>query len=308
MLDLYDFQRVNVHWEVIRMLIKNALEEYLNHIEGSGLSEHTVNSYRKILSLLTRHFTKIRNAPIYVDELKPIDIEEYLNYIRIEKHYSTSSLYNTLTAVRCFYDYCVKKEWCSINIGRKIKQVRRKFKERIYLTEDEVTRLLNNIDHPIIQAAAYTLYYAGMRISECIDLKVSDIDFKKGILHVSCGKGAKPRKIPINPILKTKLQNVLAFRNQYSDYVFSTLSGKISKTYINRTLKATASKVGLDENISAHLLRHAFASNLLKNGVDIVRVQRLLGHVYIETTALYLHTNMDGLKDAVNVLGGDNIE
>ena len=290
------------------MLMKKALEEYLSHIEGSGLSQHTVNRYRKILSLLTKHFTEARNAPIYVDELKPIDIEEYLNYIRAEKQYSTSSLYNTLTAVRCFYDYCVKKEWCSENIGRKIKQVRRKFKERIYLTEDEVTRLLANIDHPIIEAAAYTLYYAGLRISECIDLKVSDIDFKKNILHISCGKGAKPRKIPISPILKTKLQNILTIRNQDSEYVFSTLSGRISKTYINRTLKDAALKAGLEDNISAHLLRHAFASNLLKNGVDIVRVQRLLGHVYIETTALYLHTNMDGLTDAVNVLGGDSIE
>ena len=290
------------------MLMKNAIEQYLNHIESSGLSKHTTNSYRKILTLLSKHFTEARNAPIYVDELKPIDIEEYLNHIRKEKHYSTSSLYNTLTAVRCFYDYCVKKGWCKDNIGRQIKQVRRKFKERVYLTEDEVKRLLDCIEHPVIKAAAYALYYAGLRMGECKSLKVTDIDFDNNIIHVVGGKGAKSRKIPINAVLKEELQNLLQIRNQNSEYIFCTISGRLSATYINRTLKAAAIKAGLGDNISAHILRHSFASNLLKNGVDIVRVQRLLGHAFIETTAIYLHTNMEGLKNAVDALGGGNSE
>lgn len=288
------------------MLMKRALEEYLSHVEGSGLSKNTVHSYKKILDLLLRHFTEERNAPLYVEELLPIDIEEYLNHIRAEKGYSTSSLYNTLTAVRCFYDYCIKKGWCRENIGRQIKQVRRRFKERIYLSEDEVTKVINNIYHPVIKGAAYTLYYAGLRIGECINLKLADIDFEKNILHVIGGKGAKSRRLPINPILKKELQKILECRNQDSEYIFSTASGKISKTYINRALKDAAIEADLDMELSAHIFRHAFASNLLKNGVDIVRVQRLLGHAFIETTAIYLHTNMEGLKDAVNVLGGEN--
>jgi len=104
------------------------------------------------------------------------------------------------------------------------------------------------------------------------------------------------------------LQNLLQIRNQNSEYIFCTISGRLSATYINRTLKAAAIKAGLGDNISAHILRHSFASNLLKDGVDIVRVQRLLGHAFIETTAIYLHTNMEGLKNAVDALGGGNSE
>lgn len=285
------------------MLMKQGIVEYLAHVESGGRTTATIKSYAKTLELFLKRQTDIRNAPVYVEDFSAFEIEEYINLVRQEMNYSTSSLYNTLTALRCFYDYAVKREWIDHNVAREVKQVRRKFKERTYLTEPEVEKALDMIIHPVVQAAAYTLYYAGLRNQECVDLEIGDVDFQKNIIHVRLGKGAKSRKIPMCTKLAGKLKEYVKQRPADSEMLFACMtSGRISKSFINRELKIAAAEAGLGIPLSAHMLRHSFASNLLKNGVDIVRVQRLMGHTYLQTTAIYLHTNMDGLMDAVEVL------
>ena len=83
---------------------------------------------------------------------------------------------------------------------------------------------------------------------------------------------------------------------------FCTRTGSVSPSYVNRILNISTKEAGINKHVTAHILRHSFASNLLKNGVDIVKIQRLLGHAHLRTTCIYIHTTIEDLRDSVNVL------
>jgi site-specific recombinase XerD len=290
--------------EEFEVLMKQGIAEYLAHVEKSCVTAATVRTYTRNLSLFLRRMTEKRNAPVDIEDIGVIEIEEYIHRIHHEFNYSTSSLYIVLNALRCFYDYAVKRGWAKRNVAREVKQVKRKHTERTYLTETEIEKVLGQIEHPVISAVAYTLYYTGIRMQECVELELDDIDFNKNTLHVRLGKGTKSRTIPMCGTLVQKLKEYLAGRTSDSEMFFATKSGWICPSYINRELKKAAARAKVDVALSAHMLRHSFGSNLLKNGVDIIRVQKLMGHASISTTAIYMHTNMDGLMDAVEALGG----
>ncbi|MCQ6264500.1 tyrosine-type recombinase/integrase [Fictibacillus sp. WQ 8-8] len=148
------------------------------------------------------------------------------------------------------------------------------------------------------------LYYSGIRINELCLLKTTDVDFNKNQIKVY-GKGKKERIVPISKKLKEILVHYL--ENEKPDikteYLIATKkSGKITQGYARILIKNQVEKLGWNKKVSCHNIRHSFATNLLRNGVSLIQIQKLLGHSSLRTTEIYLHILNDELHDAVDVL------
>src|SRR5690606_12901956 len=142
-----------------------------------------------------------------------------------------------------------------------------------------------------------------MRISECLNLHVDDVDIEKGIIRVNQGKGNKDRTIPMNPKLKELfIDYVENWRVPSSNFFATQISGSLSRTNVATVFRKTSKKLGLKQNVTAHILRHSFASNLVKKDVHLVKISKLLGHSSLKTTSIYVHSSMDDLQEAINTL------
>lgn len=286
------------------MTLDEAKEQFRKNLTALQRSSETVRGYMKDLKLFSSYLAERYNCEIYVDEVTTDDVEEYLFYTMEARNYAPTSRKRALISIKSFYRFCEKKGYCKINITKDIEHVKLEQKERTYLTEDEVCSLFEATDDHVIRLIFQTLYYTGLRISECTNLRLQDVDFENNLIYVKQGKGKKDRNIPISDKLRPLLKDYkrLWRVNVGTDNYFSTKSGGICPSYVNRLLKKSTEKAGIKKHVTAHILRHSFASNLLKKGVDILRIQRLLGHSSIKTTSIYTHTNIVDLGQAVNAL------
>jgi site-specific recombinase XerD len=168
----------------------------------------------------------------------------------------------------------------------------------------EIVALLDSVKSPLLKILISTLYYTGLRISECINLELDHVDLQNEVIYVKYGKGKKDRNIPISKKLKAILNDYLKSTRLDTNSIklFCTRTGSISPSYVNRVLNVSSKEAGIKKHVTAHILRHSFASNLLKHGIDIVKIQRLLGHAHLRTTCIYIHTTIEDLRDSVDVL------
>ena len=179
------------------------------------------------------------------------------------------------------------------------------------LSTEEIDELIAAIDlsHPQGErnrAMLETLYGCGLRVSELISLKLSDLFFDEGFIKVT-GKGDKQRFIPIGALnmkyLNTYIHEVrvhLAIKKEYLDFVLLNRRGaKLTRAMIFTMVKNLSEKIGLRKNISPHTFRHSFATHLLENGADLRAIQQMLGHESITTTEVYMHVNRQHLTQVL---------
>lgn len=286
------------------MLLTDAINKFIYHLTITNKSKETIKSYTSDLTAFQNFLECKYNCAVYLNEVKNIDIDDYLYKLKIKK-LSSASRSRQLYTLRSFWNYLYKNNLCNLNIAMSVEPIKIQRKERTFLSCEEAHTLINAIEHPIVKTVVQTLFYTGLRISECLNLKLEDVDMKNKIIHVINGKGSKNRNIPINVHLLSILQNYVRTYgdSRKSNYFFATeKSGKLSAPYVNRILNDTSKNLGWEKHISAHILRHSFASNLIKNGVNLVYVQKLLGHSNLKVTSIYTHANMDDLNKCINVL------
>ncbi|ELK39417.1 hypothetical protein D478_24473 [Brevibacillus agri BAB-2500] len=286
------------------MLLSQAIHLFDLHLSAIDRSEQTRSGYQKDLTQFHRFLEDQYNCPPYLEDVKLSDLEAYLSWLKEEKEYAPASRSRNLYTLRSFYNYCYKKELVERNIAFSLENIKLQQKERTYLTEPEVNELVQAIDHDLIRLVVTFLYYTGLRISECLNLKVDDVDLNRQMVHVRAGKGNKDRVVPLSdkivPLLREYSEHV---RPQTSDRFFATdKTGKLSPVYVNRVLAETTEKLGWKKIVTAHILRHSFASQLVKKDVNLVQIQKLLGHSSLKVTSIYTHADTDQLKDAVSVL------
>ena len=150
------------------------------------------------------------------------------------------------------------------------------------------------------------LYGCGLRVSELIELKISDINFKEGFLKVE-GKGQKVRYVPLakytSHLIKNYIENVRInnkINKKYEDIMFLNSRGSsMSRVIVFIIIKELADKAGIRKNISPHTFRHSFATHMLQNGADLRFIQEMLGHSSITTTEIYTHLNTEELRDTI---------
>ena len=286
------------------MLFEQAIELFEGYLSLVQKSKETISNYIPHLKKFNVYLTETYNRPLYLEEVKAAYLEKYLLHVLSEDKYSSSHRNNLIVAFRSFCNFTTAKDYIQENIGKGIKFIQVQTGERTYISEIEFVRIMKNVKGTTVRAALQTIFYTGLRISEITNLKLGDVDFKNEILYVRDGKGKKDRRIPINYRLKRILQDYIEnYRVDIgTENFFSSRSGGISAIRIEEVLRETVKSIGFEKHITPHILRHSFASNLLERGVDLFQVQKLLGHERIKTTSIYLHTSLEGLEEAVNLL------
>lgn len=287
------------------MLVVNATDELLKHMESKNRSKETLRGYGMDLTMVDRFLSGKYNCPVYVDDITENDIEAYLIMLQTEKNYAAASVNRHLNSIRSLCQFAYKKGWVKVDVSKDIESLKREQKERTYLMEDELQQLLSEMSHRLIQLAARTMALSGLRVSECVNLKLEEVDLKNDLIYVIEGKGNKDRTVPIAQSLKPHLVDYLENWRPVmaSNRFFATQkTGELSPQYINRVLHETTEKLGWKKKVTCHILRHSFASNLVSKDVNIVKISKLLGHADLKTTSIYTHSSHKELSEAVDLL------
>lgn len=287
------------------MLFGEAASRFYEYMEGIDRSSHTIDKYKQDLRIIRMFLEERMNGQVYLEDVTVDDLEAFMLYSKDVKKNSPNTRSNYFYTLRAFYAFAYKKELVSRNISLSMDFMKMPKKERNYLTEEEVAEILKNIDNRLINLMVTFLFNTGLRITECRNLKVDDVDLNAKVIHVIEGKGRKDRTVPINDKLYKLLVDYKEnWREGYKSDTFfaSKRTGKASYCHINATLKEAAKKAGIQKQVSCHVLRHSFASALVKKNVNLVQIQKLLGHESLAVTSIYTHTNLEQLSEAVNVL------
>ena len=275
------------------------VKKYFNYLMFERkLSDNTVLSYNNDLKDLDIYFN---------GDLLNVTYDQLIKYFASFNKLSARSLAHHITVVSSFYNFLLREEVIATSPCLNI--VLPKIPQRLpnYLTEDEVNllldiRLLTPYDYRN-KALLELLYATGLRISELCNLKVTDVDLVNCFVRVM-GKGNKERIVPFGDVA---LKYFRLYINQYrplilhqhmSDYLFiSNLYKNISRQAFFKIIKKECQRCGIKKNVSPHVLRHSFATHLLKHGADLRIIQELLGHEDIATTQIYAHLVNEKLKD-----------
>jgi site-specific recombinase XerD len=286
------------------MLLSEAIDIYIRHLRTIDRASETIKGYTIELNLLGRYLYEKYNGPVYIEEINLQDLEDYMEMLK-DKGHAAVSRNRVVYIMRSFYNFCYKKEYVSKNLGIKLEAVSAPEKERVYLSAEEMEQLISAVKPPLIKLIITTLYYTGMRISECLNLLLEDVNFKDNIITVRNTKNKKDRQIPIHRDLQPLLYDYCNTWRKFTSnpHLFAYNNArKIAPDRVNRVLHETTRRLNWSKHVTCHIIRHSFASNLVAKNVNIVNIQKLLGHTNLSTTSIYTHTNMNELKNAVNTI------
>jgi integrase/recombinase XerD len=279
---------------ILEINLQKTLYDFISYITvEKRLSKNTILAYKTdILKFI--NFIKIKK--IIINNVEYCDIIDFLIYIK-SFGLSSNSIYRLILSLKQFYKFLNSEEIIKKNPVFYITSPKVPKKLPSVLTFEEIICLLNSIDAKnetnIRNKAMIELLYAtGLRISELVNLKFSDINFKDCFLRI-IGKGDKERIIPFCEKAKKFLNIYISKRkNNYNenDNIFISRFGKkLSRVEFWRQFKNIAKNAGIVKNITPHTIRHSFATHLLSGGADIRFIQEMLGHSSITTTQIYTH-------------------
>ena len=280
------------------------------HCAARGLQPKTIVAYRDALNQF-KEFMESTVARTSPEQVKTRDVLEYVEYIRQERHNKDSAVNRTVTIIRNFYRALVAMEYLDVKENPmagfpKMKATRRKFRDT--LTEQEVKRLIKAPRTDTVlgirdRAILIILYGTGIRASECAELKEKDVHIEERIIHVT-GKGGDQRTVPLNDDVARALKQYRSVRGEVSVNAPFFRSRKkeqgLSRQGIYELVKKYARKARITKNVSPHVIRHSFATHLIRNDVNLVVLRDLLGHRQISSTQIYLHMTAEDIRKAID--------
>lgn len=266
-------------------------------MELKHLSERTIDTYLKCVEGFVKHYGK---SP---EDMGHEGIRDFLYYLLKEKEASQASISQHYSALKLFYQTTLGRDWEALKIPRS----KREKKLPVVLSKEEVWSIFEQVQNIKYLAILMTTYSGGLRLSETINLKVSDIDSQRMMIHVRQGKGRKDRYT----LLGKKALDILRIyykETRPKDWLFiSTSPDKpIGPSAIQKTFHEALAKTKIMKKATVHTLRHSFATHLLEDGVEIPYIQKLLGHSDARTTSIYLHVANKKLLKVVSPI--DKIE
>ena len=284
------------------MNLHDAIEDFLRYLLiDKNYSNNTIDSYKEDLIKFRDFFKNKSISDIDIDDLK-----KYVKYLN-DLNLNELSISRSISCIKSFYKYLNIEKIIDNNPSDTLylPKVRKKLPNT--LSEEEVDKLLDiNLTDCFSyrnKAMLEVLYATGLRVSELVNLKMENIDFESDIIR-TFGKGNKERVIPIGEYARYYLDLYLKdYRNQMlkhgnNEYVFLNNHGKnMTRQGFFKIIKVIASEKGINKEISPHILRHSFASHLLKHGADLRTIQELLGHSNVSTTQIYTHISNEESKE-----------
>jgi len=255
-------------------------QRMIEDMQVRNLSPHTQSSYVQQVSLFARYRAK---SP---ELLEPEDIRAYQVYLTNEKKLSPGSVLIAVAALRFLYRITLKKTWSFEEV---IPAPKKPQKLPIILSPEEVLNFLGcveNVKHRVILTSCYA---AGLRISEAVRLKTTDIDSQRMVIRVEQGKGQKDRYVMLSPkLLESMRKWWRVARPRHWLFLGDIPDQHISKDAVEQACQKARRLCRIPKPITPHSLRHAFAVHLLESGTDVRRIQLLMGHRSLATTARYL--------------------
>jgi len=289
-------------WEI-------SIEKFVNFLRlERSLSSNSISAYQNDIKKL-REFLETKKQSISPTQIDFDHLRDFLHWIN-ELGMSSTSQSRVISGVKAFYKYLLIENYIekdptelleSPRIGRRLPQV---------LTVEEIDQIIGAIDLSQAEgqrnkAIIETLYSCGLRVSELIQLRLSNLYFDKGFIRV-IGKGNKERLIPISQKAIKEIHYYLQDRNQLQiapgcgDILFLNRRGKqLTRVMVFVIVKKLAEKAGITKNISPHTFRHSFASHLIEGGADLRAIQDMLGHESITTTETYTHLDRTYLRETI---------
>ncbi len=277
---------------------KELLKKFENELNIVGYSSKTIETYLIYLNMFSEFIKKD------LKEINSDDIVSFLSYLKQEKKSGSATMNLVLSAIKHFY-----KEFLKQNLIIDIKLPKKANKIPIILTSKEIIDLIENTSNYRNKLIIEFMFSTGVRVSECVNMKINDLNFDEFTGNVLAGKGNKDRIIILSKKWVADYKKYLEERDKKvkSEYLFCSDSGNaLSVDTIQKFLKISATKAGINKKISPHKLRHSFATSLLENDVNIRYIQQLLGHANLNTTQIYTKVNTNKLKEITNPL--DNMK
>lgn len=266
-------------------------ERFVRYLQLRNYSQRTLDSYLRCVDRFERHL------PIPYRDRSRADVERFLLHLRRDRKLSPSSQKMHLAAIRAFATHILGRP--DLTEGIPHPKVVRSVPE--LPTQDELRALFAAgwARKPWHGAVLETLFAAGLRLGEVVVLQPRDIDSAHGLVHVRRGKGAKPRSVMLSPWLLRSLRRYWVAARPPGPWLFPgqrKLTEPIATKSVQNAVAMAAKDIGLKRRLTPHVLRHAFATGLLDNGVDLRTIQRLLGHASLETTTVYLHVSTAAVR------------
>ncbi len=286
------------------------LSDYISYLKlEKSLSDNSIEAYKRDIKMLMS-FLEFRKLDINPDKIELQHLRQFISWVN-ELGMSARTQARVISGIKSFFKYLLIDEKIDRDptalleapkIGRRLPEV---------LSVQEIDDLINAIDLSKPEghrnkAIIETLYSCGLRVSELINLRLSDLFFDQGFIKVT-GKGNKERLVPVSD---KAIKEIEIYIDQYrrhsqidrhfENILFLNRRGKkLTRVMIFTIIKTLAKAIGLKKNISPHTFRHSFASHLIDGGADLRAIQEMLGHESIITTEIYTHLDTDYLRDTI---------
>lgn len=276
-------------------------EDYLIELEIRNYSSNTIKTYKSIINNFYEFIKKEENL---FDERQFLrTFKKYIQHLKRDKEVSQNYIYLVTVVVKKFLEFNHIYFLEEIGAPKRTKSLPKSLNEKEvqdlidavkcdYETDSELQLIVKTRDKLILSL----LYSSGLRVSELINLIVKDIDFEERTMLIR-GKGEKDRIVLFDKNTKVLILKYLNLRKIDTKYLFTNRKGTpLTPRYVQIMIKKYGKKAGITKKVTPHVLRHSYATHLLKNGVDIRVIQQLLGHASLSTTQIYTSVDMDTIK------------
>lgn len=284
------------------------IKEYISYLKiEKGLAMNSILAYQSDIEKLRDFASPLEILP---DQIRLADLKQFLVEL-YDLGLSARSQARIVSGIKQFYQFLILEDDLSENPSELLELPRIGTKLPVFLTILEIDELLNAIDLSKPEghrnkAIIETLYSCGLRVSELINLKFSQIYFKQGFIRV-IGKGNKERLVPVSYSVEKEIsfyvdgaRKSTPIQKGSEDFVFLNRRGKpLTRVMIFTIIKQLSESIGLKKNISPHTFRHSFATHLIEGGANLRAVQEMLGHESITTTEIYTHLDKSFIREAI---------
>lgn len=270
-------------------------QRYIDILKLKRYSPHTVKNYIHCFTVFLNYFQ--------AEDIEALPKSKILAFLLKQSEQEISSSYQNqlVNSIKFFYEKVLGRNSEYYDIPRPKKE----HTLPNVLSEEEIIKIFNTVSNIKHKSILYLLYSGGLRLSEIINLKITDIDSKRNLIFIRGGKGKKDRTTLLSQTLLTTLRE---YYREYKpkDYLFEgEPGGKYSPRSVQNIFKKALKLSGIKKHATVHTLRHSFATHLLERGTDLRYIQELLGHANSKTTEVYTHISKKGLDKIISPL--DNL-